>query len=579
MMQARSRSIGSARGARGKYARGLLRALALLATIIIIYYLGSIFYFRLDLTADKRYTLTRTTGELLEGLEGPLYVQSYLGGELPVEFARLRQGLDELLQEYRVKSGYRVIFEHSDPNGESNADKRRALQQQLVERGISPVSVREQGSGGRLSETLVFPGVTLSYEGRTESISLFTNSPTRTNAQNINAAIENLEYLLSSAMARLQTGDKPPIAFLTGHGELPSLEVASWAESLSRSFSVTRCPFPANVGDLDKYKFVIVAGPRTPFSEREKLTLDQYIMQGGQLFLLLSPTTVNQDSLQAGGVSLAYANEVNLGDLLFRYGVRLDPVIVQDLQCAIVPVNTALAGQPARFSPMPWLYYPLLTPNADDPISRNINPVYSRYPGAIDFTGGSQSLERRVVLHSSRNARPLTTPRLVSMQEIENDPRRESLFAGPIPVGAILSGSFTSAFRHRPLGAISGGQRFDLIGQSERTKIAVLADASIAQNATTRRGNALYPLPLGFDKYTQETFGNRDLLDNIALYLNGQEHLLALRSRQLAVRVLDPREVEEHRVFWQVFNLTVPSLLLLLIGLGLGLWRRRKYRR
>lgn len=551
----------------------ILPALAFIALLIALNYLSSHFFLRVDLTADKRHTLSTVTAQTLNQLEATVYIKTYLGGELPLEFARLRQGVEEILEEYRIKSDYRVHFSHENPHAERNTDRRRAYQQQLAERGVEPISVQEQNRDGSHSEMLVFPGLTLSYMGRTENIGIYTDNITRTSEENINASIAGLEYTITAALHRLIETAKPRVAFLQGHGELEEIRIADWKRSLARDFTVQTVQFPEQIGTLDPFRFIILANPKVPFSEAEKLVLDQYIMQGGQLLLTMSPVTIDIDSLQRGSHTLAFPNDLNLSDLLFRYGVRIAPTLVQDLQCALVPINTALIGQPARFTPMPWAYFPLLSPNENDPLSRNTNLVYSRFPSAVELTGGETGPTKRIFLSTTQNARVLTTPRIVSLQEIQNDPRRELPPLGRIPVGVLLEGKFTSVFRHRPVSTISGGQDFELLPESEPTKIVVIADGTIGANDVARQGNTLRPLPLGFDKYTQQTFGNLELLDNIALYLNGKEDLLELRGRQLTIRRLNPASLRDERTMWQIINLALPSLLLLLIGLTMALTR------
>lgn len=557
----------------------LLSLIELGLAIGAVNYVGGLFFFRVDLTTDKRHTLRDVTRQTIEQLAAPLHMKSYLGGELPLEFARLRQGVEEMLEEYRVASNHRISFAHESPHAQKDAELRVAYQKQLADRGILPLSVQERKRDGSHSEMLVFPGLTLSYMGHTESISIYTDNVTRSSEENINASLASLEYAITSAIARLLETARPLVAFIKGHGELEEWQVADWKESLARDFTVQSIQFPTKIGDLNPYKFVILAGPKERFSESEKLILDQYIMQGGQLVLMVSPVYVSLDSLQRGGHSLAYPNDLNLNDMLFRYGVRIPPTLVQDLRCALVPINTALAGQPARFTPMPWLYYPLLTPSEESPISRNVNLVYSRFPGAIELTGSESGPKKHIFLTSSRRSRALSTPRLVSMQEIQHDPRNERFTMSSIPVGVLLEGRFPSVFRHRPARTISGGQDFTLLEESVPTKIVVIADGQMAANDMTRQGNTMIPLPLGFDKYTQQTFGNREILENLTLYLNGKEELLALRGRKLTIGRLRADAVRDERMLWQVLNITLPSLLLLLLGLCIAARRWWHYGR
>lgn len=554
--------------------------LATAAIVVLVNWIGGVLYFRLDLTGDKRYTLGRSTKSTLRSLHNPLYVKCYLGGDLPLDFIRLRQGVEELLEEYRVASRYRVEFQFIDPSTADSEQERRAQQAEFMRMGLQPVSVQEQGQDGAVTERIVFPALQLGYAGQTATIQCYRPNMQLSVPEAISLSLQGLEYELTAAIDRLTQPEKPSVALIHGHGELQGIEIADWRVSLAKSYQLLDVDTLARVGMLDECAFALIANPLNPFTEREKLVLDQYLVQGGSLLLALSPVQVSEDSLQQGSETLAYPRALNLDDLLFKQGIRMANALVQDAHCALLPVNTAMQGQAAQFTPLPWVYYPLLEPAESLLVTRNLNPIYSRFPSPIELTAGGSGQIRSVLLHSSGRCRAVATPRLVSLAEIGDRTIFTHLSSGKIPVAVAIEGKFTSLFAHRPVKAIAGGQSFDFKPQGEGGRLVVVADGSIVKNGVRSRGGKRYPLPLGFDRYTQQTFGNREFLDNLALYLSQRDDLLELRGRTLTLRLLDGATIALHRIRWQLVNMLIPTLLLLALGgiLATARWVRfRKF--
>lgn len=557
---------------------GAILLYALIA-VALLNALGQVFYFRADLTGDKRYTLSPATRAMLDTLPSTLYVRTYLGGDLPLEFARLRSSLQEMLEEYSVASHHRVQFLHEDPNAIADERERAHFHDQLIRDGITPISTQERSKDGSLTERLVFPALTMSYAGRTAQAHLYHERITLSAADNVDLAIQSLEHTLTTALARLLRSQKPSLVFLHGHDELSENETADWAKTLSDDFEVSHHTLTPQVGSLDGYNVAIVANPTRPYTEGEKLVLDQYLMRGGCLLFMVSPVSVGLDTLQRGSETLAYPVDHNLGDLFFRWGVRLSPHLLQDMQCAPVPINTALAGQPARFTPMPWLYFPLLTPGPRSLISRNVNLVYSHFPSPIELTQGVDTLRGQVLLTTSAHARALSVPRLINLEEVRQPISPQHMNLSYVPVGITLEGRFSSLYAHRPVSTIAGGQQFEFRERGPAARMAIIADGSIARNDVRVRGAQTQVLPLGFDRFTQQTFGNKELLSNVAFYLAGFDDLLSLRGREVRVRILNQETIVQHRQRWQILNLLLPSILLLLVGAAWQLLRWWRYAR
>ena len=547
-----------------------VRTILVLALLLLINYIGGTLYYRFDLTEDRRYTLSEVSERAFNKLEGTVYIRTFLGGDLPLEFVRLRKGVTELLEEYGVRSGRKIEFLHEDPNQlGQNQQELQTYRQELLRHGIEAITVYERNASGLQSERVVFPGLCASYGGQTVYVNLLRHDVTLTNEENITQSLQRLEYELTATLYKLLQRDKLPVGFTTSHGELAPQQTASWQKELAQRFVVYPYDSLQEVGMLDSCKFVVVANPQQPFTELEKLVLDQYVMRGGNLLFFLNPVATSVDSLQQHGRTFAMPIDLNLEDLLFRYGVRISTRLLQDAQCAPIPVNMAVAGQAARFTPLPWIYYPLLTPQAFTYLSRNVPLVYSRFPVALELTRANDSILKVPFLTSSKYARVTSSPQIIELSEIKNDPRAREMPLQNVPVGVLLEGKFASVFAHRPLRTIAPGQLFTFRAKSSGARIVVFGDGRIAANDVSYKNGRERILPLGFDKYTQQTFGNRELLENIVLYLSGNEALLRLRGREYASQLLDAHQLQADRWWLLVANIVIPLLLLLLMG---GTW-------
>ncbi len=547
-----------------------VRTILVLALLLLINYIGGTLYYRFDLTEDRRYTLSEVSERAFNKLEGTVYIRTFLGGDLPLEFVRLRKGVTELLEEYGVRSGRKIEFLHEDPNQlGQNQQELQTYRQELLRHGIEAITVYERNASGLQSERVVFPGLCASYGGQTVYVNLLRHDVTLTNEENITQSLQRLEYELTATLYKLLQRDKLPVGFTTSHGELAPQQTASWRKELAQRFVVYPYDSLQEVGMLDSCKFVVVANPQQPFTELEKLVLDQYVMRGGNLLFFLNPVATSVDSLQQHGRTFAMPIDLNLEDLLFRYGVRISTRLLQDAQCAPIPVNMAVAGQAARFTPLPWIYYPLLTPQAFTYLSRNVPLVYSRFPVALELTRANDSILKVPFLTSSKYARVTSSPQIIELSEIKNDPRAREMPLQNVPVGVLLEGKFASVFAHRPLRTIAPGQLFTFRAKSSGARIVVFGDGRIAANDVSYKNGRERILPLGFDKYTQQTFGNRELLENIVLYLSGNEALLRLRGREYASQLLDAHQLQADRWWLLVANIVIPLLLLLLMG---GTW-------
>ncbi len=546
-------------------------------TIILIGYIASVAYLRFDLTTEKRYTLDRNTKDVLSNLDDIVHVKVYLDGELPLGFRYMQRELSELLGEFEVYGKRMFQFELIDPTSSTNKAEREAMLRDLTDKGLEPTNVQERDPKGGSTQRIIFPGAVVSYKGREAVVNLLKNNPALSGDENINISIQGFEYAILSAMLKLQPDSLPKLAFVHGHGQLDEFETGDIAQELVGQFEVHRVMLGGEVGGLDPYSVVIMAGPTKRVSEADKLVLDQYIMGGGKVLWFVDGVTVSIDSLSNGATTLAYPNNHNLEDILFKYGARVNPTLIQDMQCSVIPVNVSLPGQDSRFAPAPWVYYPLLNSPSNHPITRNLNIVSAKFVSPVDTVGLNPEVQKQILLKTSPYTRTVNVPAFINLAQIEQSPLERDFTQSNLPIAVLLEGEFPSVFTNRPLASLNNGNSFRFRENSLPTRMIVVADADIIRNDVSRRGDGAYITPLGYDRYTNQTYGNKDLVVNMVNYLSDDMGLMNLRSREFKLRLLDKNKVLEQRTKWQLLNLVVPSAVLLLFVIAWLLVRRKRY--
>jgi ABC-2 type transport system permease protein len=392
---------------------------------------------------------------------------------------------------------------------------------------------------------------------------------------NFNHSVESVEFELVNAFQKLMRTKKSTVAFLEGHGEFDQYQVLDFANSLSSDFEVTRINSKTLGEYADNFDILIIAGPDQPFEEADKFIIDQYLMNGGKVIWLIDPVHVDVDSLSSGFRTFAFPRDINLGDQLFKYGVRLNYELLQDVECAQIAVNTAPPGASAQYTLHPWYYSPLLTPSDDHPLSKNLNRVFTEYVSSIDTTSGNADIKKSVILTTSPYARRVKSPSSVSLQNIDNPPARELFNVPFIPVGVLVEGTFTSLYQNRmvePLGFSSDA----VLNSSKPTKMVVFADAGMIANKVNYSGSSPQIQRLGYDRVAKRTWGNREFLMNTVFYLNDDRGIMQLRNRTVRLRMLDQVRLREEKALWQWLNVLVPLVLVSLFGLVYNLIRKYK---
>ena len=557
--------------------KGLVRLAIALTTIAMVVFLSNIFYLRFDLTSEKRYTLQDVTKRTLKDLNDAIYIKVYLDGDLPIGLNRMKKALTETLDEFRVIAGKNIQYEFINPSESANTKERQKVYNQLYENGLQPTNIQQNDKEGGSSQKLVFPGLIMSYGGREVPVNLLKNIPGLSADENINLSIQNFEFALVDGLMKLTTETRPKIAFIQGHGEFDEFQTGDIEKALSEYYDIDRVAIRGNIDVLKPFQTVIIAGTNQPMPEADKIVIDQFVMNGGRVLWFIDPVQVSIDSLSKGASTLAYVNQHNLDDMLFRYGARLNPMLIQDLQCAVIPVNMALAGQEPKFVPAPWVYYLLLAAPTNHPVTRNLNLIHSQFASPVDTVGGSSAIKKQYLLYTSMNGKVLQVPLFVSLSQVNQRINEREFRISNIPVAVELSGEFQSVFRNRPLSGYNNGQPFEFKDKSAFTRMIVVADADIIRNDVQRRPNGAYVIPLGYDRFTNQTFGNKELVMNMVRYLNDDEGLMNLRSRDFKLRLLDRKAIIQSRLKWQLINMLIPSAILVIGGFVWLYVRRRKY--
>lgn len=521
---------------------------------------------RLDLTDDQRYSLSTATKELLNELDAPVEVTVYLAGDLNPSFQRLKNATAEMVEEMGklrpTKSPLKGDF--ANPSSED-----------LSALGLTPIVIHERAHNGTTVQQTVYPYALVRYKERRSVVSLLQNNRGMSGEENLNASIENLEYAFAEAIHQVQQTEVPKVAFLEGHGELPEQNVYDISLALSKYFQVDRGALGSDPSVLDGYQAVVVADPQTPFSEADKYILDHYIQQGGNVLWVLNGVRFSEDVLAQSGFTPVLALDLNLTDMLFRYGVRVNPALLQDVQCLPVPVNVSSDPQQPNLQPVPWYYAPLLLTSQASPITRNIGQVSSTFASPVDVVGGEDGIRKEVLLATSTATRLIPTPAEVDLGDL--NPDMSTFRYQYVPVAVALEGRFPSVFAHRmvPEGielAAAGGA---IGGNSEVSRQVVVTSGSVIRNEI-QQGKAL---PAGYDRYSGMQFANRDFLVNAVLYLTDEQGLIPLRQKTIAMRLLNDRRAHEQRTQMQLFSTITPVALLAFIGLIVFLIRRYKYTR
>ncbi len=558
------------------FIRSLKILTASLLGVIILNILSSFFYQRFDLTEEKRYTLSNSTKKLLKNLEQPVEIEVYLeGNDLPAGIKVLRNGTRELLQEFRTASNGNVSFHFLDINKIKDPKQRENFQIELVKKGLRPTNLEVKSQNG-YTERLVFPGAILKANGREASIQILENQFSVGAQGSLNNSINFLEYKVANGIQKIIRKQTPKIAFLQGHGE-PGLEqLQGFLEALSAQ------NFVLDKIELDKDKLLnsaidilIVDKPTSALNDYEKFLIDQYIMNGGKTLWLLDNIICDLDSFKLAPSIYAVPRDLNIDDLLFRYGVRMEHNLVLDLYCNQIPILESIGGnpQPKLF---PWVFFPISISKNNHPIVKNLDPVAFKFCSSID-TLNNPGVKKTVLLSTSDYTRMQQTPYQIFLEGAKQKPNPYFFNQRNVPLAVLLEGDFSSLYKNQfttDFQKLLALQQVSYKAQSKNGKMIIVADGDIALNELDANN---VPLALGYDKYSKQLFANKDFLLNCVEYLIDDNNLIDARNREVKMRLLDKSKILSDKGLWQIITLGVPLLLMFTFGVIYNKRRKKRY--
>lgn len=555
------------------------RLILVFLLVLLANYLGGLGFFRLDLTKEKRFTLHKTSRDILYELPDVVFVRIFLGGDLPPDLMKFRQSIKEILVDFRAYAGKNLEFQFINPYSESDPGLRNRIFTDLTEKGLRVTDVRIPNNQGGYTTKLIFPGALVSYKGIEFPVNLLKNNPGLPYQVNLNNSVQSLEYEFIRAIKSLTTRKEEKIAFIEGHGELDQLQVSDISRELSLFFQIDRGKIGGNLTNLLNYKALIIAQPLDKFDDRDKFALDQYIMRGGKVLFFLDPVQTYTDSLSTDKTFTAF-RDVNLYDLLFKYGIRISFNLVKDIQCNFIKLESSVNGQDRKISFFPWVYYPLLTAPDENKLTRGLNYIRTEFLSAIDTTPAPlKNLHRTVLLSTSDSCARIENPGYISFSEVTEAPDRREFNDSDLPAAIISEGVFPSFYKN--YGVPSGITPSDvkIIAESEKTMIFVAGDGDMIKNDVEITAEGPVPLPLGYDKNTKQTFGNKEFIMNVINYMTDDYGLIELRTREFRLRMLDKTKIStaRSRMKWKLVNTVLPVMLIIFFGLIFQYARKRKY--
>jgi gliding-associated putative ABC transporter substrate-binding component GldG len=554
----------------------LLRFAAIIGALFLLNFVAQRFFFRLDLTEEKRYTMSPATKQLLSNLKQPVTVTVYLTGDFPPAFRRLEQAVRETLTEMQVYGGSNLNFVFIDPSGGGTEAARNQFYTTLLKKGLKPTNLGANENGKRV-EKIIFPWAVVEAGAKSRNVLLLRGSQVAPAEERLNQSIEGLEYELASTIRQVAPpgGARRRLGVITGHGELSNVEMGDILTSWQQNYDVFRVNLN-QVKDLrGNLDAVVIAKPTQPYSEVEKFRLDQFITHGGRAMFFVDALRVDLDSVSRNGVALATPYNLNLDDLLFRYGVRLNPNLLLDLNCGQIPLVTGVTGNKPKIEPLPWQLYPLINRFSPNPITRNLDAVYLKFAGNID-TVKAVGVRKTLLMSTSRYTRRLPAPVPINFNDARLEPSQKLYKDSYQPVGYLLEGKFRSLFANR---AIPGTMSYqaDQNPNAQPSKLLVISDGDFLRNDVDPKTGR--PFRLGFDRLANTEFANRELILNATDYLLDETGLIAVRGKQITLRPLDKVQLAENRRSWQFLNLGAPLVLLAIFGVVRAWWRKRRYAR
>ena len=541
--------------------------------LIVLNVLGSLFFHRFDLTKDKRYTLSETSLNIVKQVKNPLSIKIYMQGELPADFRRLQQETKQLLEEFQAYNS-NIVFEFVNPM--ENEDESMEMVKSLYQKGLTPVNITV-GDKGKQSQAMVFPWAIAVYDNKEVNIPLLKNIMGANTEDKVKGSIQHLEYSIADAINKITKAKQKKVAYIKGNGELNEVHVANMLRQIKESYyigpftldSVAKDP-NGTLSALKKYDLAIIAKPTETFSDEEKEVLDQFVMNGGKTIWLIDQVAADMDSLyNQAGATLAYPRDLNLNDMFFKYGIRINPDLVKDEQGSPLKLATGEQGSATQYQNFIWKFAPIVIPTSQHPIVKNLGGIKFDFANQIDTL--KNGIKKTVLLQSSPYSKKIGTPTEINLNIVtEKTSPQEYLNKGNLPLAVLLEGNFHSAFQNRVLPF----KESSFQTQGKPNKMIVIADGDLARNQLDKN---MMPVELGYDQRTGNLYDNKDFMMNCINYLLDDSGLINIRSKDVELPLLDKEKVYENYTATQFITIGLPILILLIFGLVFTFIRKRKY--
>lgn len=541
--------------------------------LVVLNVLGTLFFHRFDLTKDKRYTLSPTSLGIIKQVQNPLSIKIYMAGDLPADFRRLQQETKQLLEEFQACNS-NIVFEFVDPL--ENEDESEELTKSLFQKGLTPVNITVDDKG-KQSQAMVFPWAVAVYNNKEVNIPLLKNIMGASTTQKVIGSIQHLEYSIADAVNKVTKNKQKKVAIIKGNGELNEIHIAKMLMQIRESYfigpftldSVAKDP-NGTLNALKKYDLAIISKPTEKFSDEEKEVLDQFIMNGGKTIWLIDQVAADMDSLyNDAGATLAYPRDLNLNDMFFKYGFRINPDLIKDEYGSPIKLATGEQGSATQYQDFIWKFAPQVYPKSQHPIVKNLGGIKFDFANPIDTL--KNGIKKTVLLQSSQYSKTIGTPAEINLNMVtEKSTPQDYLNKGNQNLAVLLEGSFHSAFENRVLPFKDNS--FTVKGKPN--KMIVIADGDIAKNQLDKN---MMPVELGYDQRTGNLYDNKDFIMNCINYLLDDTGLINIRSKDVELPLLDKEKVYESYTQTQFITIGVPILILTVFGLVFTFVRKRKY--
>ncbi|MGN6490402.1 MAG: gliding motility-associated ABC transporter substrate-binding protein GldG [Agriterribacter sp.] len=552
-----------------------------LVGLVIVNLLAARWHNRIDLTAEKRYTISEASRSVIRSLKEPVTITVFLEGDLPVGFKKLAGSTKDMLQEFKEIGGNNIQYYFRQPGEGMNDSSKMILIDSLQQLGINPTNVKAQMKRGEGEEQrLVYPGALIEYQDRVLGVNLLKGLDMAGGLESLNSAEALLEYKFAGSIDKIVRDTVPVIGYLTGNGEPQNLSVYDLIQrTIKQEYGFSMLPIDSVPVIPDFFDALLVVKPQLGFNDAQKLKLDQYVMNGGKLVWMIDNLYASLDSLRrTQGNFVAFDMGLNIDDLLFKYGVRINPDLVQDLNCSQIPMAVGSMGDRPQLQLMNWTYFPLLTSPNNNPIAKNLDYVLAQFPQSID-TVQSQGIQKTILLASSGNTRITTTPARVELNSAQTQEDLKTFNKGKAPVAVLLEGQFSSLFANRISQAVKDSlaniyKKPFKPSSPEGNKMIVVSDADIVTNEVSQSDG---PLQMGENAFTHYKYANKEFLQNSLEYLVGNPEILKTRGKDYTLRLLDKKKLDESKSFWQIVNIALPVALIILFAVIYIAVMRRRY--